>query len=104
MVVGFFGMVRHCKTCPQVSQLLYLSACGSGGNMPFFAYGYFVRLPNGNIAAAGHDFSSTLDSKKVGDSLGVRDGMEGIVIGVVKGKPAKMSGGYDVFVLVEKRQ
>jgi len=71
--------------------------------MPFFAYGYFVRLPDGHIVPAGHDFSPTLDSKKIGDSLGVRNGTEGIVIGILKGKPAKLSGGYDVFVLVEPR-
>jgi hypothetical protein len=71
--------------------------------MAWFAYGYFVRLPDGHVEHAGHDFAPTLDSKKVGDSLGVQNGAEGIVIGILKGKPAKLSGGYDVLVLVEPR-
>jgi hypothetical protein len=72
-------------------------------NMPFFAYGYFVRLAPGQIVHSGHDFGQTLDSYSVGDSLGIRDGKEGIVIGILKGKPAQRSGGYDVFVLIEER-
>jgi len=68
----------------------------------FHAYGYFVRTPAG-IFHAGHDFGQTLDTFKVGDSLGVRNGVEGIVIGILKGEPAKKSGGYDVFVLLEQR-
>jgi hypothetical protein len=68
----------------------------------FYVYGYFVRTPAG-ILHAGHDFGPTLDTFKVGDSLGVRNGAEGIVIGILKGEPAKKSGGYDVFVLLERR-
>jgi hypothetical protein len=70
--------------------------------VPFFAYGYFIKTPDG-IFHAGHDFGPTLDSYKVGDSLGIRNGSEGIVIGILKGQPAKRSGGYDVFVLLEQR-
>lgn len=70
--------------------------------MAFFAYGYFVKVPTG-IFHAGHDFAPTLDSYKVGDSLGIKNGAEGIVIGILKGEPAKKSGGYDVFVLLEQR-
>lgn len=70
--------------------------------MAFFAYGYFVKTPSG-VFHAGHDFASTLDSYKVGDSLGIKNGAEGIVIGILKGEPAKKSGGYDVFVLLEQR-
>lgn len=70
--------------------------------MAFFAYGYFVKTPNG-IYHAGHDFAPTLDSYNVGDSLGIRNGAEGIVIGTLKGEAAKKSGGYDVFVLLEQR-
>ena len=70
--------------------------------MAFFAYGYFVKTPTG-IIHAGHDFAPTLDSYKVGASLGIQNGAEGIVIGILKGEPAKKSGGYDVFVLVEPR-
>ena len=70
--------------------------------MALFAYGYFVKTPNG-ISHAGHDFAPTLDSYKVGDSLGIKSRVEGIVIGILKGEPAKRSGGYDVFVLLEQR-
>lgn len=71
--------------------------------MAWYAYGYFVWTPNG-IVHSGHDFGPTLDTYKVGDSLGVRSGVEGIVIGILKGEPAKKSGGYDVFVLVGQRE
>ena len=70
--------------------------------MALFAYGYFAKTPTG-IFHAGHDFGPTLDSYKVGDSLGIKNGAEGIVIGILKGEPAKKSGGYDVFVLLEQR-
>jgi len=72
--------------------------------MPWFAYGYFVRLPDRSIVHAGHDFGPTHDSYAVGDSLGVKGDTEDIVIGILKGEPAKLSGGYDVFVLVEQRR
>src|SRR5580704_10112342 len=71
--------------------------------MAYFAYGYFVKTPNG-IFHSGHDFGPTPDSYKVGDSLGVRNGVEGIVVGILKGEVAKRSGGYDVFVLLEQRE
>ena len=71
--------------------------------MTWFQYGYFVRQPDGSIVPAGTSFSGTLDSYNVGDSLGVRGGTEGFVIGVLKGHEAKLAGGYDVFVLVEQR-
>jgi len=69
----------------------------------WYAYGYFVWTPNG-VVHSGHDFGPTLDTYKVGDSLGVRSGVEGIVIGILKGEAAKKSGGYDVFVLVGQRE
>lgn len=72
--------------------------------MAWLNYGYFVRQPDGNIVPAGHDFGQTLDSYKVGDSLGVRGDSEGFVIGILKGEEAKLAGGYDVFVLVEQRR
>lgn len=72
--------------------------------MPLFAYGYFVRLPDRRIDHAGHDFGPTLDSYLVGHSLGVKGDTEGLVIGILKGQPAKLAGGYDVFVLVEQRR
>lgn len=71
--------------------------------MAYFAYGYFVKTTNG-IFHSGHDFGPTLDSYKVGDSLWVRNGVEGMVVGILKGEAAKRSGGYDVFVLLEQRK
>jgi hypothetical protein len=70
--------------------------------LAWYAYGYFVWTPRG-VVHAGHDFGPTPDTYKVGDSLGVRSGVEGIVVGILKGEPAKKSGGYDVFVLIEQR-
>jgi hypothetical protein len=72
--------------------------------MAWFAYGYFVRQPDGSVVPAGHDFGPTPDTYKLGDSLGVRGDSEGFVIGILKGEDAKLSGGYDVFVLVEQRR
>jgi hypothetical protein len=69
----------------------------------WYAYRYFVWTPNG-VVHSGHDFGPTLDTYKVGGSLGVRSGVEGIVIGILKGEAAKKSGGYDVFVLVGQRE
>lgn len=40
----------------------------------------------------------------MGDSLGVRGDSEGFVIGILKGREAKLAVGYDVFVLVEQRR
>jgi hypothetical protein len=72
--------------------------------MAWFVYGYFVRLPDRSIVPAGYDFGPTADSYAVGDSLGVKGDSEAFVIGILKGKAAKMSGGYDVFVLLEQRR
>jgi hypothetical protein len=71
--------------------------------MAWYAYG-FVRLANGSVVPAGHDFGPTLDRYALGDSLGVRGDSEGFAIGLVKGEEAKLAGGYDVFVLVEQRR
>lgn len=71
--------------------------------MAWYTYGYFVLTPNG-VVHSGHDFGPTLDTYRVGDSLGVRSAVEGIVIGILKGEPARKSGGYDVFVLVGQRE
>ena len=67
-----------------------------------FNYGYVVKLPNGRLVRAGQDWGRTLDSYKVGDSLGVKEGKEGIVLAVVKGEEAKLNG-YDVMVILEER-
>jgi hypothetical protein len=71
--------------------------------MPWFNYGYFVRLPDGSIVPAGQDFGPTPDTYALGDSLGVKGDSEGFVIGLLKGQVAKLAGGYDVFVLLEQR-
>ncbi len=69
----------------------------------WFKYGYFVRLPNGVPVPAGADFGPTEDSYRPGDSMGVKNGKEGIVIAVVKGDAAKRNG-FDVMVLLEERE
>src|ERR1700674_515457 len=65
-------------------------------------YGYVVKLPNGLLVRSGQDWGSTPDSFKVGDSLGVKNGKEGIVLAVVKGDEAKLNG-YDVMIVLEER-
>lgn len=70
----------------------------------FFHYGYFVFFPNGHINPSGDDWGPTLDSYRVGDSLGVRQGKEGVVIDVRKGDTAKLLGFDVVVVLVERDQ
>src|SRR6266550_4554283 len=60
--------------------------------MAWFRYGYFVRQPDGSIVPAGDSFCPTPDSCKVGDSLGVRGDEEGFVIGILKGREAKLGG------------
>jgi len=67
-----------------------------------FRYGYFVRLPNGRLMPAGQDWGPTLDTYKKGDSLGTKNGREGIVYAVVKDGLAKQVG-VDVLVVVEER-
>jgi hypothetical protein len=72
--------------------------------MPWYAYGYFVRLPDRSIVPAGHDFGPTPDTHALGDSLGGKGDSEAFVIGILKGQPDKLAGGYDAFVLVEPRR
>lgn len=69
---------------------------------PKFSYGYFVRLPIGRLVAAGQSWGPSPDSFKPGDSLGIRNGKEGIVLDVVKGEDAKRNG-YDVMIILEER-
>jgi hypothetical protein len=73
----------------------------SGYDGGMFHYGYFVRLPESKLAPAGDSWSPTRDTYKVGDSLGVRNGAEGIVIDVIK--PAGKQQHFDVLVVVEQR-
>ena len=48
-----------------------------------FKYGYVVKLQSGRLVRAGEDWGQTLDSFKVGDSLGGENGKEGVVLAVV---------------------
>jgi hypothetical protein len=66
-----------------------------------FKFGYVVKLPNGLLARSGQDWGLTPDSFKVGDSLGVKNGREGVVVAVVKGDEAKLNG-YDVMIVLEE--
>ena len=75
----------------------------SGDGMMWFHYGYLVRLQNGVPVPAGNDFSATEDSYNLGDSMGVQNGKEAIVIAVVKGTTAKRIG-FDVMVLLQERE
>jgi hypothetical protein len=68
----------------------------------WFAYVYAVKLPSGRLVKAGQDFGSTTDTYKVGDTLGIKNGKEGIVVAVVKGEEAKLNGA-DVLIVVEER-
>jgi len=65
-------------------------------------YGYFVLLPDGRLVAAGNDWGRTPDTYKAGDSMGVKNGSEGVVVGVLKGDPAKRFG-VDVMVIVDQQ-
>lgn len=67
-----------------------------------FKYGYFVVLQNGRLSPAGQDWGPTLDSYKAGDSKGIKNGFEGIVVGVIKGQEARLNS-VDVMVLLEER-
>jgi hypothetical protein len=67
-----------------------------------FKYGYFVRFPDGRLLPAGQDWGPTPDTYKKGDSLGIKNGREGIVYAVVKGGMANQAG-VDVLVVVEER-
>jgi hypothetical protein len=69
----------------------------------WFHYGYFVILPNGIAVPSGDDFAQKHDTYKVGSSMGVKNGKEGIVIEVVKGDPAKRNG-FDVMVFIVENE
>src|SRR5215510_2661569 len=68
-----------------------------------FKYGYVVKLASGLLVRSGDDWGPTLDSFKVGDILGVRNGKEAVVLAVVKGDEAKLNG-CDVMIVVEERR
>lgn len=66
-----------------------------------FHYGYYVRRPGGELVLKGEDWGPTKDTYKVGASLGVRNGVEGIVIDVKK--PTAKKQRFDVLIVVEER-
>jgi hypothetical protein len=63
-------------------------------------FGYFVLTRDGLLGAAGDSWRPSLDALKPGDSLGVKNGTEGIVVDVIKGDAAKWHG-FDVMVIVD---
>src|SRR5712692_4476407 len=65
-------------------------------------YGYFVLTHDGRLGPAGDSWHQSPDAFKPGDSLGVKNGTEGIVTGVIKGDPARRNG-FDVMVLVDQQ-
>jgi hypothetical protein len=67
-----------------------------------FNYGYIVRLPSGRLVPAGQSWRPSIDSLRPEDSLGIRNGKEGIVLSVVTGEDAKKNG-YDVMIILEER-
>lgn len=69
----------------------------------WFHYGYFVVLLNGIAVPSGDDFAQTPDTYRIGSSMGVKNGKEGIVVEVVKGDPAKRSG-FDVMVFIVENE
>lgn len=69
----------------------------------WFHYGYFVILPNGIAVPSGDDFAQKNDTYKVGSSMGVKNGKEGIVVEVVKGDAAKLNG-FDVMVFIVENE
>jgi hypothetical protein len=68
----------------------------------WFTYVYAVKLPSGRLVRAGQDFGPTMNTYKVGDSLGIKNGKEGIVSAVVTGDDAKLNQA-DVLIIVEQR-
>lgn len=69
----------------------------------WFHYGYFVVLPNGIAVPSGDDFGQTSDTYKIGSSMGVKNGKEGIVVEVAKGDTAKRNG-FDVMVFIVENE
>lgn len=65
-------------------------------------YGYFVLTHDGQLHVAGDDWGPTTDTYKPGSSLGVKNGIEGVVAAVVKGDVAKRHG-VDVMIIVDQQ-
>lgn len=62
----------------------------------------FSRRANTQLFPAGDDWGPTADMRKPGVSLGVKNGTEGIVPGIVKGAGA-MRKGFDSLVIVDQQ-
>jgi hypothetical protein len=65
-------------------------------------FGYFVLRHDGQLFPVGDDWGPTADIRKPGVSLGVKNGTEGIVAGIVKGAGA-MRKGFDALVIVDQQ-
>ena len=68
----------------------------------WFHYGYFVKGAGSSLRAAGESFARRPDTYKKGDSLGVRSGVEGIVISVIRAENPELHD-FDVLVVIEER-
>jgi hypothetical protein len=68
----------------------------------WFHYGYFVKDSDNILRAAGESFARTLDTHKKGDSLGLRSGIEGLVVSVIHAENPDLHD-FDVLVVVEER-
>lgn len=68
----------------------------------WFRYGYFAKGPGNSVRFSGESFARTPDTYRKGDSLGVKGGVEGVVVAVVKAEKPE-SHDFDVLVVVEQR-
>ena len=68
----------------------------------WFHYGYFVKGPGNTLCASGDTFARSPDIYKRGDSLGIKGGVEGIVVSVIRAKNAEVHD-FDVLIVVEER-
>jgi hypothetical protein len=68
----------------------------------WFHYGYFVKGTGNSLRAAGESFDSTPDAFKKGDSLGVKSGVEGVVVSVTRAENPDLHD-FDVLIVVEER-
>lgn len=68
----------------------------------WFRYGYFVKGPRNSVRSAGDSFARTPDIYRKGASLGIKGGVEGIVVAVVRAERPE-SHSFDVLVVVEDR-
>jgi hypothetical protein len=68
----------------------------------WFHYGFFVKGPGKNLRAAGESFARTPDTYRKGDSLGVKSGVEGVVVAVIQAENPD-SHDFDVLIVVEEQ-